>query len=190
MVYGVGCGITAASRCAICYAGCISTNVTETVYERISAGVSFSFTLKKCKWFGCDTGNVQRVQGRDIAGDLLTVSKFPAILDVISFDSGSSSATSAWLALCLSVRVSTCTCVCGVGYGFVDFETAHAADAAVKALQAKGIQAQMAKVRITLLTRADRCAAATAATPVERRENLTRYCGRVSRASYGRILTT
>ena len=36
------------------------------------------------------------------------------------------------------------------GYGFVDFETAHAAELAVKALQANGIQAQMAKVRIIL----------------------------------------
>ena len=35
------------------------------------------------------------------------------------------------------------------GYGFVDFETAHAADLAVKALQANGIQAQMAKVRVS-----------------------------------------
>lgn len=31
------------------------------------------------------------------------------------------------------------------GYGFVDFESSHCAEAAVKALQAKGIQAQMAK---------------------------------------------
>ncbi|CAH1790422.1 unnamed protein product, partial [Owenia fusiformis] len=31
------------------------------------------------------------------------------------------------------------------GYGFVDFESLHAADGAVKALQAQGIQAQMAK---------------------------------------------
>jgi len=35
---------------------------------------------------------------------------------------------------------------CVTGYGFVDFETAHAAELAVKALQANGIQAQMAKV--------------------------------------------
>jgi len=35
---------------------------------------------------------------------------------------------------------------CVAGYGFVDFETAHAAELAVKALQASGIQAQMAKV--------------------------------------------
>ena len=34
------------------------------------------------------------------------------------------------------------------GYGFVDFETAHAAELAVKALQANGVQAQMAKVRM------------------------------------------
>lgn len=32
------------------------------------------------------------------------------------------------------------------GYGFVDFESPYAAEAAVKALQAQGIQAQMAKV--------------------------------------------
>ncbi|XP_014241459.1 protein alan shepard isoform X3 [Cimex lectularius] len=37
------------------------------------------------------------------------------------------------------------------GYGFVDFESGECAEAAVKALQAKGIQAQMAKVGITLL---------------------------------------
>ncbi|XP_034241833.1 protein alan shepard isoform X4 [Thrips palmi] len=36
------------------------------------------------------------------------------------------------------------------GYGFVDFESSQCAEAAVKALQAKGIQAQMAKVGITL----------------------------------------
>lgn len=33
-----------------------------------------------------------------------------------------------------------------LGYGFVDFESPFAAEAAVKALQAQGIQAQMAKV--------------------------------------------
>jgi hypothetical protein len=32
------------------------------------------------------------------------------------------------------------------GYGFVDFESAPAAEAAVKALQAMGMQAQMARV--------------------------------------------
>ncbi len=32
------------------------------------------------------------------------------------------------------------------GYGFVDFESPLAAEAAVKALQARGVQAQMAKV--------------------------------------------
>lgn len=32
------------------------------------------------------------------------------------------------------------------GYGFVDFETIASAEAAVKGLQAKGVQAQMAKV--------------------------------------------
>lgn len=37
------------------------------------------------------------------------------------------------------------------GYGFVDFESGDCAEAAVKALQAKGVQAQMAKVGITLL---------------------------------------
>lgn len=37
------------------------------------------------------------------------------------------------------------------GYGFVDFESNTCAEAAVKALQAKGIQAQMAKVGITQL---------------------------------------
>ena len=35
------------------------------------------------------------------------------------------------------------------GYGFVDFESPHAAEMAVKALQAQGVQAQMAKVIIT-----------------------------------------
>ncbi|XP_066995646.2 protein alan shepard [Anabrus simplex] len=39
------------------------------------------------------------------------------------------------------------------GYGFVDFESPMAAEAAVKALQSKGIQAQMAKVGISLLRR-------------------------------------
>jgi len=34
------------------------------------------------------------------------------------------------------------------GYGFVDFETSLAAELAVKSLQASGIQAQMAKVRL------------------------------------------
>jgi RNA recognition motif-containing protein len=40
-----------------------------------------------------------------------------------------------------------------LGYGFVDFESPVAAEAAVKALQAKGIQAQMAKVGISLVHR-------------------------------------
>lgn len=40
------------------------------------------------------------------------------------------------------------------GYGFVDFESKSCAEAAVKALQAKGIQAQMAKVGIPLPRRA------------------------------------
>ncbi|PSN43494.1 Protein alan shepard [Blattella germanica] len=39
------------------------------------------------------------------------------------------------------------------GYGFVDFETPSSAESAVKALQAKGVQAQMAKVGISLLHR-------------------------------------
>lgn len=39
------------------------------------------------------------------------------------------------------------------GYGFVDFESPVAAEGAVKALVAKGIQAQMAKVGIWLLPR-------------------------------------
>lgn len=37
------------------------------------------------------------------------------------------------------------------GYGFVDFELAQDAEKAVKALQAQGIQAQMAKVRTSCL---------------------------------------
>lgn len=37
------------------------------------------------------------------------------------------------------------------GYGFVDFESPFAAEAAVKALQASGIQAQMAKVCVFFL---------------------------------------
>lgn len=41
------------------------------------------------------------------------------------------------------------------GYGFVDFELAPAAEAAVQALQSKGIQVQMAKVRSRLCTGAD-----------------------------------
>lgn len=36
------------------------------------------------------------------------------------------------------------------GYGFVDFESVQAAEGAVRALQSKGIQAQMAKVGIPL----------------------------------------
>lgn len=38
---------------------------------------------------------------------------------------------------------------CVAGYGFVDFESNMCAENAVKGLQAKGIQAQMAKVGIT-----------------------------------------
>lgn len=37
-------------------------------------------------------------------------------------------------------------CFLFTGYGFVDFETSQAAEVAVQALQAQGIQAQMAKV--------------------------------------------
>ncbi|XP_026327403.1 protein alan shepard [Hyposmocoma kahamanoa] len=42
------------------------------------------------------------------------------------------------------------------GYGFVDFETIVSAEAAVKGLQAKGVQAQMAKVGIWFLRRLNR----------------------------------
>jgi len=38
------------------------------------------------------------------------------------------------------------------GYGFVDFESPSAAEAAVKALQLQGIQAQMAKVIVKVIT--------------------------------------
>lgn len=41
------------------------------------------------------------------------------------------------------------------GYGFVDFESPSAAEGAVKALVARGVQAQMAKVGIWLLRRLD-----------------------------------
>lgn len=40
-----------------------------------------------------------------------------------------------------------------LGYGFVDFESPACAEGAVKGLQAKGIQAQMAKVGIWVLHR-------------------------------------
>ena len=40
-----------------------------------------------------------------------------------------------------------------LGYGFVDFESAACAEGAVKGLQLKGIQAQMAKVGIWMLHR-------------------------------------
>jgi len=43
------------------------------------------------------------------------------------------------------------------GYGFVDFETACAAELAVKALQASGVQAQMAKVRLSILYQSVLC---------------------------------
>lgn len=46
-------------------------------------------------------------------------------------------------------------CHYAAGYGFVDFESPMAAEGAVKALVAKGIQAQMAKVGIWLLRRLD-----------------------------------
>lgn len=51
-------------------------------------------------------------------------------------------------------------CTFILGYGFVDFESVNSAEAAVKGLQAKGIQAQMAKVGICLLHRPNsvRCA--------------------------------
>ena len=38
------------------------------------------------------------------------------------------------------------------GYGFVDFESPSAAESAVKALQLQGIQAQMAKVIVKVIT--------------------------------------
>lgn len=41
-------------------------------------------------------------------------------------------------------------CLCISGYGFVDFESHQAAEVAVQALQAQGIQAQMAKVRFCI----------------------------------------
>lgn len=49
--------------------------------------------------------------------------------------------------------ISTCSKVCILlsGYGFVDFESPQAAEVAVGALQAQGIQAQMAKVGIPYL---------------------------------------
>lgn len=42
---------------------------------------------------------------------------------------------------------------CFTGYGFVDFEQPSYAEGAVKGLQAKGVQAQMAKVGIWVLHR-------------------------------------
>ena len=51
----------------------------------------------------------------------------------------------------MGVRVSEKERLIVSGYGFVDFESGDCAEAAVKALQAKGVQAQMAKVGITLL---------------------------------------
>lgn len=53
----------------------------------------------------------------------------------------------------MTIRVSVFTFT---GYGFVDFETIASAEAAVKGLQAKGVQAQMAKVGIWFLRRLNR----------------------------------
>lgn len=44
-------------------------------------------------------------------------------------------------------------CLLITGYGFVDFESHQAAEVAVQALQAQGIQAQMAKVSVNDLTK-------------------------------------
>lgn len=41
-------------------------------------------------------------------------------------------------------------CVGFLGYGFVDYDNVQAAETAIKALQAAGIQAQMAKVSLLL----------------------------------------
>lgn len=41
--------------------------------------------------------------------------------------------------------------MCCVGYGFVDFDSPTAAQKAVTALKSSGAQAQMAKVRHTLI---------------------------------------
>lgn len=49
---------------------------------------------------------------------------------------------------------TTCVLTIVSGYGFVDFESGTCADAAVKGLQAKGVQAQMAKVGIPVQRRA------------------------------------
>lgn len=47
-----------------------------------------------------------------------------------------------------------CNCIVFIaGYGFVDFENDVCAENAVKGLQAKGIQAQMAKVGISSIIR-------------------------------------
>lgn len=42
--------------------------------------------------------------------------------------------------------------VCFTGYGFVDFDSPAAAQKAVTALKSTGVQAQMAKVRISQLS--------------------------------------
>jgi len=44
--------------------------------------------------------------------------------------------------------VCVCVCVCS-GYGFVDFDSPASAQKAVTALKASGVQAQMAKVRVS-----------------------------------------
>jgi len=51
------------------------------------------------------------------------------------------------------IAIDTNTLFFCLGYGFVDFENPVAAETAVKALQAKGVQAQMAKVGISLVHR-------------------------------------
>jgi RNA recognition motif. (a.k.a. RRM, RBD, or RNP domain) len=43
------------------------------------------------------------------------------------------------------------------GYGFVDYDSVQAAEAAIKALQSTGIQAQMAKVRRRVCVYICRC---------------------------------
>ena len=48
--------------------------------------------------------------------------------------------------LCFRIWVYGLNVDCVLGYGFVDFESTDAAEMAVKALQSRGIQAQMAKV--------------------------------------------
>ncbi len=50
-----------------------------------------------------------------------------------------------WFYVLICVCVCVCVCVCA-GYGFVDFDSPAAAQKAVTALKASGVQAQMAKV--------------------------------------------